>query len=994
MKPFSRSILIGSGLALMLLLMIALPALAQIKPATSVQAVSAQAAPAQAAPAPDVNAPSACTVLGKPSEVPQAALINFDDLTANTVIADRYLATFGVRFEDSRVTQAIIYANEPAKAASAPNVASNNATTGNTSANVPLLIQFTSAKSHVGFYIGNSNDTAIIAVLTAYDGNDKAICTARYPTVPEAATLFVGFYDPNGAIMKITLDYGNSFLSEVIDDLYFAPRQELPAARKPLPSWTPLPTAVPTAGSTPTAVPLIPLAAYHVVQKLVYVPNLITPDLSIHGIEITQGIQCYDTSKGLAGCADNSLPLVNKKDTTARIYLKVTGPFTSFANVPVRLFLKANNVDYQVDAVGKAISTLDRGRDDNANVYFVVNFNSTVAVDFYAIVDPNGVINETNETNNRFPAAGTIHLNFQSRTALKVVGRRVDYHPSGYAGTRYAGGWAVNGGAADWWEQLLPIRNNGIDYSVAGGYLNWTSWLTPCNTTGDAQHAMIQTLNMQWLMENMFGFLFSGAFTGADHVYGWVPNAGYPCGHADMPVYPHAGGLGVVGIGGDAPGASTDNPASGALIFGHELTHDYDLKHTNTADACGSNDSTSTFPYATSSIQEFGFNPTTGKIYDPATTHDLMSYCPSGGSKQGWISPYTWQQMFNNLSSPTVSLVQPEGPAPLGILSPSGAADSLVVKLTVFNPLTMPGSGGQLGYLYKANAGLQIPLAKGPYAVELLNVDNTTIISQTFLVNFSSEYDGHNGPEGLNTAPPFSPGDNNMQNVSFIMPWVAGTTSVRLTYQGQTLDQKNVSANPPQVLFTSPTTAETWQAGSTHLLTWQALDIDGDTLEYSLFYSKDGGALWNLLAADLTDPSYSLQTDTMPGGSDIRFRLVASDGVLVGIAETDQSVTIPNHAPVPLILNPIANSIHDPGTLVVLQGIATDLEDGTLPDEALKWSSNIQGSLGIGPSLGLNNLIKGTHIIRLTATDQFGVQSFTTVKVVIANSVFLPALRR
>ncbi len=61
-----------------------------------------------------------------------------------------------------------------------------------------------------------------------------------------------------------------------------------------------------------------------------YIPNLVAPDFTIHGIEITQGIQCYDVTKGLAGCPDNSLPLVNKKDTTARIYLKVASPYAAY----------------------------------------------------------------------------------------------------------------------------------------------------------------------------------------------------------------------------------------------------------------------------------------------------------------------------------------------------------------------------------------------------------------------------------------------------------------------------------------------------------------------------------------------------------------------------------------------------------------------------------------------------------------------------------------
>ncbi|MGW8251518.1 MAG: hypothetical protein ACWGO1_12810, partial [Anaerolineales bacterium] len=198
---------------------------------------------------------------------------------------------------------------------------------------------------------------------------------------------------------------------------------------------------------------------------------------------------------------------------------------------------------------------------DSANVYFNVNFTNNVMVDFYAVVDPDNVISESNESNNRYPASGYITLTFNRRDNLKIVGQRLRYHPSGYAGTQYAGGWAVNGGAADWFEQVLPIRNNGVNYSVKSGFLNWTSSLG----SGDGQHNLIKTLNAQWILENAFAFWFSGAFTGADHVYGWAPNDGYSGGHADMPVYPHAGGFGVVGIGTDRPGTNTDNPGGGAL---------------------------------------------------------------------------------------------------------------------------------------------------------------------------------------------------------------------------------------------------------------------------------------------------------------------------------------------------------------------------------------------------------------------------------------------
>ena len=98
----------------------------------------------------------------------------------------------------------------------------------------------------------------------------------------------------------------------------------------PTASPTPTPTPTPTPSPTPSPTPaptLKPFKLFPFLPLLLDFPIFLLPteDLSIHGIEITQGIQCFDTSKGLASCPNNSLPVVAKKNTTARIYLKYSG---------------------------------------------------------------------------------------------------------------------------------------------------------------------------------------------------------------------------------------------------------------------------------------------------------------------------------------------------------------------------------------------------------------------------------------------------------------------------------------------------------------------------------------------------------------------------------------------------------------------------------------------------------------------------------------------
>jgi hypothetical protein len=57
-----------------------------------------------------------------------------------------------------------------------------------------------------------------------------------------------------------------------------------------------------------------------------------------------------------------------------------------------------------------------------------------------------------------------------------------------------------------------------------------------------------------------------------------------------------------------------------------------------------------------------------------------------------------------------------------------------------------------------------------------------------------------------------------------------------------------------------------------------------------------------------------------------------------------------------------------------------------LPDSVLAWSSSLQGELGKGDSLVLNNLVSGTHTIRLTGTDGFGKTSVDSIALIILSS--------
>ncbi len=779
------------------------------------------------------------------------------------------------------------------------------------------------------------------------------------------------------------------------------------ATRTPLPTRTPTATStrIPQATNTPTATPtrsysLVPINPILEIQQ----PIILNSDLSLFGIEITQGIQCFDTSKGLPDCPDNSLPVALGKMTAARVYLRHSSG--NRANTPVRLYMSVNNGAWQqANTLATARSTLDQSQAANsANFIFTIGGNSTAVVRFYAVVDPNGVIAETNEGNNRFPSGGSfLTMTFRQRENLKITSRPLDYHPPGYSGTRAAQGWAVNGGAATWFNQLLPIRNGGINHSVASGLLDWTTSLG----SGNGQHALIQYLNGEYALLVIFNILFGNTSNIPDHIYGWAPNSGYSGGHADMPVYPHAGGLGVVGIGTDRVGGSpsTDNPGGGALIFGHELVHDYDEKHTNTADSCGSSDGSTAFPYGSSSIQEFGFNPATQKVYNPNNTHDLMSYCSAGGSREGWISPYTWTQMFNKLATTSAEAAAASGAQGDVIAARPGFftlyrtshSKSVIVNLTVDNPTVTNSESGKLGNLYKVDSGFYLTLPEGDYAVELRG-GQQVLATHPFTVSFESEY--HNGGEGHthgagSTEEVFDPNPTDRVDITLVAPWVEGTTSIALTYKKDTLlDERPLSGNPPTVVISEPTQQSVWNEGETGKLSWKGDDPDPNTtLHYAVFYSHNAGQSWQLLASELSESSLGLAVDSLAGGVDTRFRVVATDGVNTGMAETPAAIQVPNKKPMPVLLEPGAG-LFAPDVVVVLRGSATDLEDGSIAEDKLIWSSNVQGELGRGYEVAINNLTPGPHTLTLTATDSQGSSGSVSVSVFIGYGLHLPAVQR
>jgi len=87
------------------------------------------------------------------------------------------------------------------------------------------------------------------------------------------------------------------------------------------------------------------------------------------------------------------------------------------------------------------------------------------------------------------------------------------------------------------------------------------------------------------------------------------------------------------------------------------------------------------------------------------------------------------------------------------------------------------------------------------------------------------------------------------------------------------------------------------------------------------------------------------------------------------------------NAPVMVITSPVTGLTIAEGTLLRLEGDGTDFEDGAIPDDALSWSSSVDGDLGTGRALDIPSATPGLHTITLSGTDNEGNVGTATVMV-------------
>jgi len=401
---------------------------------------------------------------------------------------------------------------------------------------------------------------------------------------------------------------------------------------------------------------------------------------------------------------------------------------------------------------------------------------------------------------------------------------------------------------------------------------------------------------------------------------------------------------------GDPLAAGMLDKDSGPTIA-HEMGHNFGRKHA----PCGVPDPDGNFPtyldpqgapYPSASIGEVGLNVSTQKTFDPNATWDLMSYC---GPE--WFSPYNYTAILNRV--------------PFAAAARATNHESLHITVSGYV------SGDQLDlprafWVRNRAVGTYEQAGEGSYSVILRGVAGETLFERHF--EPATEIIG---------------ADHDPGHFRETMPYPPETSAIAFTHEGQVLQVVPVSAHAPTVEVLSPNGGEVWDGNGSFTVHWQADDLDGDSLTFRVQYSSDGGATWESLAVNLHGDELSVMAGELAGGNNSLVRVIVSDGVNTAMDTSDAPFTVSDKPPLAWIIQPGDGAVLYPDQPVILQGTATDAEDGPLPGERLTWVAETGETLGEGVYLALPNLPAGTHRFTLKAEDSAGHVTETSVTLII-----------
>ena len=123
----------------------------------------------------------------------------------------------------------------------------------------------------------------------------------------------------------------------------------------------------------------------------------------------------------------------------------------------------------------------------------------------------------------------------------------------------------------------------------------------------------------------------------------------------------------------------------------------------------------------------------------------------------------------------------------------------------------------------------------------------------------------------------------------------------------------------------------------------------------------------------------------MPGGERCQFQVLASEGIRTGMAVSEY-FSVPRHPRRTTIIKPHTGTTITAGQKVTLFGDSYSPDTGSAHPSELRWYSDVEGSLGSGPTIKNIGLRPGLHKISLLANNGFGGESVDSIQIEVKAS--------
>jgi alpha-tubulin suppressor-like RCC1 family protein len=666
------------------------------------------------------------------------------------------------------------------------------------------------------------------------------------------------------------------------------------------------------------------------------------PSVDIVHLEVTQAIQF----------SDNSMPLIAGKRTAVRVYVDCGEGCTTLAGVTGSLQVSGAGGSTTIGPSNGPIVA-----EHPAGGWFSQRSNTRKSLNFS--VEPAYIDGTVTFTAQVGGSSTSVTLPTQPGTKLRLAYVLMSYEADGT--TRQANRDRAERGSA-FLHEIFPLGSHDLEYFYQPGAVQVLKDTFDCAWWSCPADKYLKALETFWERTERQGGWQDGL--APDRLYGWVPTAarsGSLIGRADAQF---SGGQGRV-----AAGIDTRLPQA---TLAHEIGHLFDdtgLRHAPNApedndcsgEAQGADDNYPFYPgVPRGSIGTFGFSPAKQELYDPAFHYDFMSYCTLP-----WVSPYHYDKLLGGFASsqPDASILQ----------APAAAFRQLLVSGTVHTPTL----AANFDPFYALTSTVPIDASSGAdFCLETRDAGGGPLDSRCFDLSFRSEYDGP------------------MDEDSFVwaIPYPPEVHQVVLTHLGTEIESATVTAHAPTVTLLYPNGGENLTEGQV-VVSWTAGDLDGDALYYALDYSRDAGMTWIAAGINITTTQHILDLSDLPGGVSALLRVSATDGINTATDLADATFAVSSKAPWPVVLWPQPDDVFTPGTLLLLEGSAYDLEDGALDGSALEWSSSLDGYLGSGQDL-FANLSPGQHVISLTVIDSDGHSATASINLLVGYRTQLPILLR